>query len=116
MARMSSGVSAFGWLKSKRRRSGATSEPFCVTWVPSRRRSASCSRCVAEWLARRAVRRSPSTRISSDVADGDPALGHRAQMDVEVAEFLLGIADGDLGALAAENITPWSPIWPPDSP
>ena len=64
-ARMSSDVSAFGWLKSKRSRSGATSEPFCVTCVPSRRRSASCSRWVAEWLARSAVRRSPSTRSST---------------------------------------------------
>ena len=41
-----------GWAKSKRSRSGATSEPFCATWSPSTSRSASCSRCVAEWLAR----------------------------------------------------------------
>jgi hypothetical protein len=34
--------------KSKRSRSGATSEPFWVTWVPSTLRSAACSRCVAE--------------------------------------------------------------------
>ena len=36
-----------GWVKSKRSRSGATSEPFWVTWSPRRRRSASCSRWVA---------------------------------------------------------------------
>ena len=44
---------ARGWLKSKRMRSGATSEPFCVTCSPRRRRSAWCSRCVTEWLARK---------------------------------------------------------------
>jgi len=33
-----------GWLTSKRSRSGALRLPFCVTWVPSLRRSASCSR------------------------------------------------------------------------
>ncbi len=36
----SSGESGRGWLKSKRMRSGATSDPFCVTCSPSRRRSA----------------------------------------------------------------------------
>ena len=45
-------VIGLGWEKSKRSRSGATSEPFCATWSPSTWRSASCSRCVAEWLAR----------------------------------------------------------------
>ena len=44
----SSGLSGFDWLKSNRSRSAATSEPFCVTWPPSRLRSAACSRCVAE--------------------------------------------------------------------
>ena len=44
--------SACGWLTSKRSRSGATSEPFCATWVPRPRRSASCRRCVAEWWPR----------------------------------------------------------------
>ena len=33
--------------KSKRRRSGATSDPFCATPSPSTARSAACSRCVA---------------------------------------------------------------------
>ena len=36
-----------GWLTSKRSRSGAFRLPFCATWVPSRRRNASCSRWVA---------------------------------------------------------------------
>lgn len=39
----------------------ALNDPFCATWVPSRRRSASCSRCVAEWWARMAERRAWST-------------------------------------------------------
>ena len=46
-----------GWLMSKRSRSDAFRLPFCVTCWPSRSRSASCSRCVAEWCARIAVRR-----------------------------------------------------------
>ena len=50
-------VIGLGCEKSKRSRSGATSEPFCATWSPSTWRSASCSRCVAEWLARIALRR-----------------------------------------------------------
>ena len=61
-----------GWLKSKRSRSGATSEPFCVTCGPSRRRSASCSRWVAEWLARSCamVHRSMVITTSSATVSG----------------------------------------------
>jgi len=36
------------WLKSKRSRSGVTSDPACFTCSPSRRRSAAWRRCVAE--------------------------------------------------------------------
>jgi hypothetical protein len=46
------GLIGLGCEKSNRSRSGATSEPFCATWVPSTSRSASWIRCVAEWLAR----------------------------------------------------------------
>jgi hypothetical protein len=34
-ARSSAGSTGLGWVKSKRRRSRATSEPFCATWSPS---------------------------------------------------------------------------------
>ena len=68
-AATSSALIGLGCEKSKRRRSGATSEPFCATCVPSTWRSASCSRCVAEWLARVAVRRAWST-ISSTASPG----------------------------------------------
>ena len=44
----SSGVIGLGCTKSKRNRSGATSEPRWAMWSPSTCRSASCSRCVAE--------------------------------------------------------------------
>ena len=37
------------------------------------------------------------------IADGDAALGHRAQMDMEIAELLLGVVDDDLRALAART-------------
>ena len=45
---ISSPVNGRGCETSKRSRSGAFRLPFCATCVPSRRRSASCSRCVAE--------------------------------------------------------------------
>ncbi len=48
MAAISSGLTALRWLKSKRSRSGATSEPFWVTCGPRWRLSAACNRCVAE--------------------------------------------------------------------
>ena len=47
MSRVSSGVTGWKCEKSNRSRSGATSEPACRTCVPSRWRSAACSRCVA---------------------------------------------------------------------
>ena len=56
-----SAVSGAQWEKSKRSRSGATSEPFWATCSPRTCRSAQWSRCVAEWLRRMASRRSTST-------------------------------------------------------
>jgi hypothetical protein len=59
-----SSPSVMGWkcAKSKRSRSGCTSEPACLTCLPSSSRSAQCSKCVAVWL--RAVR----ARISASVS------------------------------------------------
>ena len=57
---LESADTAFGCEKSKRSLSGATIEPFCATWSPSTWRNASCSKCVAEWLARSRRRRSVS--------------------------------------------------------
>ena len=48
-------------VKSKRRRSGATSDPACFTCVPSTWRSAACIRWVAVWLRRVASRNRSST-------------------------------------------------------
>ena len=45
----SSFVIGFIWLKSNLKRSGATSEPFCITCFPSVRLKDSWRRCVAEW-------------------------------------------------------------------
>ena len=50
-------MTASKWLKSKRSRSGATSEPACFTCVPSTSRSAQCRTCVAVWLRRMRSRR-----------------------------------------------------------
>jgi hypothetical protein len=44
------------WLKSKRRWSGATSEPCCLTCGPSTFRRAQCSGWVPVWLRRMASR------------------------------------------------------------
>ena len=50
---VSSSAGVTGWVceKSKRSRSGATSEPRCTTCLPSAWRSAACSKCVAEWFS-----------------------------------------------------------------
>ena len=56
LAQLLAAVTALKCAKSKRRRSGATSEPACLTCVPSTWRSAACSRCVAVWLRRVASR------------------------------------------------------------
>ena len=58
----SASVTGAKWVKSKRSRSGATSEPAWRTCGPRTSRSAAWTRCVAVWLARIARRRSPSTR------------------------------------------------------
>ena len=46
-------------------RPASTSEPACFTCVPSTSRNAACSRCVPVWLRRMALRRSPSTTVST---------------------------------------------------
>jgi len=61
MSSRSSGSIGRSWLKSKRSRSGATSEPRCWTWSPRTARSWAWSRWVAVWLRMTSSRRSPST-------------------------------------------------------
>ncbi len=90
---MSSGVIPLLWLKSKRRRSGATSEPFCVTCAPSRRRSASCKQ-----VSRRVVRAQAGAALAVDlhldrIADLHLALGHLAEVHEQVADLALNVAD-----------------------
>ncbi len=58
---ISSGDSGASCVKSKRSRSGATSEPFCSACGPSTERSAACKRWVPEWLRTVAARASAST-------------------------------------------------------
>ncbi len=71
----SSADSAVKCAKSKRSRSGATSEPACLTCAPSVCRSAACSRWVAVWLRRVASRVSTSTVGLDGRAGGQHALG-----------------------------------------
>ena len=87
---------------SKRRRSGATSEPFWATWVPRIWRSASWMRCVAEWLARMARRRRAVDAQLHGIAGLEGAGLDDAGMDEQIAELLLRIGD-------AEQRRPWVP-------
>ena len=103
----SSGVSGAKCEKSKRRRSGATSEPFCVTCAPSTVRSAQCSRCVAEWLRRMASRRSPSTSSStaSPTRSSPSVTSPRCTYSVDTGRFTsstrsLALADADRAGVA----------------
>src|SRR4029450_9416031 len=75
--------------------SAAPRGPFCVTCAPSRRRSASCSRWVAEWCARRLVRRRPSTFISTAAPTLPSPLGSLAIVDDQVAALALRVGDLD---------------------
>ena len=108
-------VSGRGWLKSKRSRSGATSEPFWVT-------------CVAEMAAQRGVQQVGGGVGAADavaargvgreldrIADRERAALERADMDVQVAQPLLRVGDPVTTASPARMV-PVSPIWPPDSP
>src|SRR5207244_1992765 len=57
---ISRSLTAPPWEKSKRRWSGATSEPACDTCVPRTFRSAACNRCVPVWCWRSPWRRGES--------------------------------------------------------
>ena len=92
-------VSAWKCAKSKRRRSGATSEPFWVTCVPSTPRRAACRRWVALWLSTIALRRSWSAcPITRSPRFRVPAV-ERADVTKELAGQLLGIGHLEQHAL-----------------
>ena len=100
--------------KSKRSRSGATSEPFWVTCVPSTWRSAQWRRCVAEWLRRMSSRRSAST-VRSTVSPT------RSSPDCTSPTWTQSVDTGRLQSRTvifaeADASAPVSPIWPPCSP
>ncbi len=79
------------WLKSKRRRSGATSEPAWRTCEPSRSRSTPCSRWVAEWLRRTASRRALVDLQPDTVAGRERATDHPCAMDDELGPRTEGV-------------------------
>ena len=62
---ISCSVIGFMWLKSNRSLSGATKDPFWVTWVPNTLLKDSCKRWVAEWYALILFRLSTSIFIST---------------------------------------------------
>src|SRR5574337_697774 len=111
-AAISSGLIAFGWAKSKRSRSGATSEPFCATWSPRTSRRASCRMWVAEWLARVDDRGAETGRgdlanvadltagfaIEGRLVENEPALLTRPE-GVDLGAVLDDRADDSLGRL-----------------
>ena len=70
MASSSSLERGRGWVKSKRRRSGATREPYWRTWGPRILRSSAWSTWVAVWWRMMSQRR--STSISARA--GSPTL------------------------------------------
>ncbi|MNT42021.1 hypothetical protein D3C72_1784190 [compost metagenome] len=112
---IASSSALIGWKceKSKRRRSGATSEPFCCTWVPSTSRRAACSRWVAEWLRMVAPRRSPSTW-----PDSTSPIFRLPWVSLPTwpwnwpANFWVSLTC--ICTPAADKV-PVSPTWPPDS-
>ena len=110
----SSSVSGAQCEKSKRSRSGATSEPFCVTCVPSTWRSAQCSRCVAEWLRRMSSRRSASTAslTVSPTRSSPDSTSPRWTHNVDTGRLQSRTV---MRALPDDSV-PVSPIWPPCSP
>jgi hypothetical protein len=98
--------------KSKRRRSGATSEPFCVTCSPSTLRSAACSRCVAEWFSTIACRRAASSNRSTR-ADAQRLAFPAADMSViGTGQLTVSVTVNSPSALLNR---PVSPTCPPDS-
>ena len=62
---------------------------------PSRRRNASCSRCVALWWARIAERLVWSSSATTAAPNGHVASLHRADMGKQAARALLGVRDDD---------------------
>ena len=74
-----------------------------MTCSPSRRRSASCSKWVTEWLARSRRRRRPSTLSSTASPCLQHAAGHIAEMNVQVARFFYRIAHRQLGAAGRKD-------------
>ena len=110
----SSAVMGLAWETSKRRRSPSTSEPFWAMCGPSTWRSASCSRWVAEWLARIARRRAPSTSATSAAPTATPPSTTSTSWTTTSPSFLPVSVTRRLvpGAVSV----PVSPTWPPDSP
>ena len=105
----------FWCAKSKRSRSGATSEPFCATWSPSVRRSASCRRWVAEWLARMARATGVIDEAVDHVADGQRAGLVTVPSWTKRSPSFLPVEAIAISAVLL-RITPVSPTCPPDSP
>src|SRR5262245_27134811 len=97
MRSISSADTGASWVKSKRSRSGATSEPFWSACGPSTARSAACSRCVPEWL------RTVAPRLAIDAQLRGIARTHAALCDApavhdEFAGRALRIAHLDASA------------------
>jgi hypothetical protein len=69
---------------------GRVQLPRCATWSPSARRSASCSRCVAEWLARIARGGVVDLQLRG-LALQDRAFGHLGHMWMKTPGGLLRV-------------------------
>ena len=91
------------WLaKSKRRRSGATSEPFCVTCAPSSGAAPGAADASPNgWRAARCARR---RRLRARRRRRPSACrAHRAEMHEQIAGVLLRVGDGERAAFAGHR-------------
>ena len=99
--------------KSKRVRSGVTSEPFCCTCVPSTSRSALCIRWVALWLRTMRARRSPSTlAVNTSPTFTAPSTTRPWWPNTSAWIFMVSSMTTRVVPLRS---SPESPTWPPDS-
>src|ERR671924_196581 len=108
----SSGVSAWGCVKSKRSLSGRTAEPAWRTCSPSTSRSARCRRCVAVWLVIVGKRTSHGTTARTRSPAAKPLPWKTSTWS---SPILYASASAARAPVSSCSMKPWSLTWPPPS-